>query len=70
MFVYQKEGGTLEHRVHRKLVHTDLYLNHPAQTEAVPSTLVRKVQVVSDGTFTKNAVISPGTILDRMVVAH
>ena len=54
ILIYKHPNGKLGHKVYRKPTHTDLYLNansyhHPAQKQAVISTLLHRALEISDG---------------------
>jgi hypothetical protein len=51
--IYRRLDGSLGHKVYRKPVHTNLYLNlashhHPSSKQAVLSTLVHRARAVCD----------------------
>jgi hypothetical protein len=51
--IYRRPDVSLEHKVHRKPPHTNLYLNakshqHPSNTQAVLSTLVHRARALCD----------------------
>ena len=53
ILVYKKQNGGLGHKVYRKPTHTNLYLNggshhHPAQKQAVISSLIHRARNISD----------------------
>jgi predicted GIY-YIG superfamily endonuclease/uncharacterized protein (UPF0335 family) len=53
ILIYKQPNGKLGHKVYRKPTHTELYLNansyhHPAQKQAVISTLIHRALEISD----------------------